>query len=241
MWYIRTRKYHSTTKRNGELTSAAAYMSLKTILLKKEAGHNDNGLHHFTYLKFLEKVKLQRQKTDPWYPGLGNASGDWLKMAAHSSILAWGIPRTGEPGGLQSTESQESDTTEWLNQQPKSKWWCEHLPRRASTNTITLRQKTKGKEIWTELLVLLSHFSCVQLCATPSLGFSRQEHWSGSPFPSPMHAEKWKVKVKSLSHVRLFETPWTAAYQAPLSMRFSRQEYWSGLPLPSPLDWANIT
>ena len=47
-----------------------------------------------------------------------------------------------------------------------------------------------------ELLLLLSHFSRVQLCATPhmaahqaplSLGFSRQEHWSGLPFPSPMH------------------------------------------------------
>ena len=42
-----------------------------------------------------------------------------------------------------------------------------------------------------------------------------------------------KVKVKSLSRVRLFATPWTAAYQAPPSMGFSRQEYWSGLPLPS--------
>ena len=42
------------------------------------------------------------------------------------------------------------------------------------------------------------------------------------------------MKVKSLSHVRLFETPRTAAYQAPLSMGFSRQEYWSGVPLPSP-------
>ena len=42
------------------------------------------------------------------------------------------------------------------------------------------------------------------------------------------------VKVKSLSHVQLFATPWTAAYQAPLSMGFSRQEYWSGLLLPSP-------
>ena len=40
---------------------------------------------------------------------------------------------------------------------------------------------------------LLSHFSRVRLCATPSLGFSRQEHWSGLPFPSPMHkSEKWK-------------------------------------------------
>ena len=37
------------------------------------------------------------------------------------------------------------------------------------------------------LLLLLSHFSHVQLCATPSLGFSRQEDWSGLPFPSPMH------------------------------------------------------
>ena len=40
--------------------------------------------------------------------------------------------------------------------------------------------------------------------------------------------------MKSLSRVRLFATPWTVAYQAPLSMEFSRQEYWSGLPFPSP-------
>ena len=42
------------------------------------------------------------------------------------------------------------------------------------------------------------------------------------------------MKVKSLSHVQLFVTPWTAAYQAPAPMGFSRQEYWSGVPLPSP-------
>ena len=47
------------------------------------------------------------------------------------------------------------------------------------------------------------------------------------------NAWKWKVKVKLLSHVRLFATPWTAAYQAPLSMGLSRQEYWSGVPSPS--------
>ena len=90
------------------------------------------------------------------------------------------------------------------------------------------------------LLLLLSCFSRVRLCATPetaahqappSLGFSRQEHWSGLPFPSPIHeSEKWKWKW---SHVRLLATPLTAAYQAPLSMGCSRQEYWSGLPLPS--------
>ena len=48
------------------------------------------------------------------------------------------------------------------------------------------------------------------------------------------NAGKRKVKVKSLSRVRLLATPWTAAYQAPPSMRFSRQEYWSGVSLPSP-------
>ena len=95
---------------------------------------------------------------------------------------------------------------------------------------------------WRTWLLLLSHFSRVRLCATPetaahqappSLGFSRQEHWSGLPFPSPVH-ESEKVKVKSLSRVWLLATPWTAAYQACPPMGFSRQEYWSGLPLPSP-------
>ena len=45
-----------------------------------------------------------------------------------------------------------------------------------------------------------------------------------------------KVKVKSLSRVQLFVTPWTVAYQAPGSMEFSRQQYWSVLPFPSPGD-----
>ena len=44
------------------------------------------------------------------------------------------------------------------------------------------------------------------------------------------------MKVKSLSRVRLFATPWTAAYQAPPSVGFSRQEHWNGLPFPSPRD-----
>ena len=44
------------------------------------------------------------------------------------------------------------------------------------------------------------------------------------------------MKVKLLSRVQLFATPWTVAYQAPPSIAFSRQEYWSGLPFPSPGD-----
>ena len=67
----------------------------------------------------------------------------------------------------------------------------------------------------------------------------------GSPVPGILHARtlewvaisfsnawKWKVKVKSLSRVWLFQTLWTAAYQAPPSMGFARQAYWSGVPLP---------
>ena len=51
-----------------------------------------------------------------------------------------------------------------------------------------------------------------------------------------MKLGNFKVKVKPLSRVRLFVTPWTVAYQAPQSMEFSRHEYWSGLPFPSPVD-----
>ena len=47
------------------------------------------------------------------------------------------------------------------------------------------------------------------------------------------------IEVKSLSHIRLFATPWTVAYKAPLSVEFSRQEYCSGLPFPSPGDLPN--
>ena len=59
---------------------------------------------------------------------------------------------------------------------------------------------------------------------------ARTLQWVATSFSN---AWKWKVKVKSLSHVRLLATPWAAAYQAPPSMGFSRQEYWSGVPLPS--------
>ena len=90
------------------------------------------------------------------------------------------------------------------------------------------------------MLLLLRRFSRVRLCATPqmaahqappSLGFSRQEHWSGLPFPSPMR-EKWKwsrsVVFNSMRPHR--QQPTRLLY----SMGFSRQEYWSGLPLLSP-------
>ena len=83
--------------------------------------------------------------------------------------------------------------------------------------------------------------SCPTLC-DPTDGSSPD-----SPIPGILQARtlegvvisfssawKWKVKVKLLSRVQFFATPWTAAHQAPASMGFSRQEYWSGVPLPSP-------
>ena len=89
--------------------------------------------------------------------------------------------------------------------------------------------------------------SCLTLCdpidgsppGSPVSGIlqARTLEWVAICFSN---AWKWKVKGKSLSHVRLLAIPWTAAHQAPLSMGFSRQKYWSRVPLPSPdlyLDW----
>ena len=64
------------------------------------------------------------------------------------------------------------------------------------------------------------------------------KYWSFSFSISPSN-EYSGLKVKLLSRVRLFATPWTEAYQAPQSMELSRQEYWSGLPFPSPEDLPN--
>ena len=88
---------------------------------------------------------------------------------------------------------------------------------------------------------MLSRFSRVRLCdpidgsprgsPVPGILQARTLEWVAISFSN---ARKWKVKVKSLSYVRLLATPWIAAYQAPPSMGYSRQEYWSRVPLPSP-------
>ena len=65
----------------------------------------------------------------------------------------------------------------------------------------------------------------------PGILQARTLEWVAISFSN---ACKWKLKVKSLSRVPPSATPWTAAYQAPLSIGFSRQEYWRGVPLPSP-------
>ena len=105
---------------------------------------------------------------------------------------------------------------------------------------------------------------CLTLCSPMNhspqaplfMGFSRQECWSGLPFPSPGDLPNPEIEPGSptlqadsllselsgkllllllsrFSHVRLCATSYTEAHQAPLSLGFSRQENWSGLPFPS--------
>ena len=84
-------------------------------------------------------------------------------------------------------------------------------------------------------MLLLSRFSRVRLCVTPetaahqaprSLGLSRQEHWSGLPFPSPVH--EVKSESEAAQSCPTLRDPRTAAHQAPPSVGFSRQEHWGG-------------
>ena len=99
------------------------------------------------------------------------------------------------------------------------------------------------KEVWHSRLYIPPAAAAKSLQSCPTLCDPIDGSPPGSPVPGILQARtmewvaislsnawKWKVKVKSLSSVRLFATPWTAAHQAPPSMGFSRQEYWSGVP-----------
>jgi len=110
-------------------------------------------------------------------------------------------------------------------------WILSHIFLRSNICSIKISTAAAAKSLQ----------SCPTLCdpidgsppGSPILGIlqARTLEWVATSFSN---AWKWKVKVKSLSLVQLFTTPWTTAYKPPPPMRFSRQEYWSGLPLPSP-------
>ena len=115
-------------------------------------------------------------------------------MATHSSVLAWRIPGTGEPHGLPSMGSR-GVRHDWGALAAAAAADCS--PSGFSVHGILQAKILEWVAMPSSrcMRLLLSHLSCVRLCATPetaahqaplSLGFSRQEHWSVLPFPSPM-------------------------------------------------------
>ena len=115
---------------------------------------------------------------------------------------------------------------------------------RHSTKEDTQMENKYKKRCLTLLVIAATAAKSLQSCLTlcdpidssppgspvPGILLARTLEWVAISF-----SNAWKVKVKSLSRVRLLATPWTTAYQAPPSMGFSRQEYWSEVPLPSPI------
>ena len=139
-------------------------------------------------------------------------------------------------------KSINSFSQQYLNQIMNIMYWWIKV-RKITSNFYSLNNinKTPAAAAAAAAAAAKSLQSCPTLCGPTDCslpGFSihgilqaRTLEWVAISFSN---AWKCKVKVKSLSRIRLLATPWTAAYQAPPSMGFSRQEYWSGVPLPSP-------
>ena len=143
-----------------------------------------------------------------------------------------------------------SMTWVWVNS--RNWWWTGKPGMVQSMGSQRVRHNWATELNWTSIragLKLTLFMPCVCfLC--PSVVSDSYDPMDCSPPGSSVHGIfqarilEWVAisssrNVKSLSRVRLFGTPWTVAYQAPLSMGFSRQWYWSGLPFPSPRDLPN--
>ena len=106
---------------------------------------------------------------ETWVQSLGGEDPLEKEMATHFSILAWRIPRTEEPGGLQSMGSQRVGHTE-----PYTYFLSVCFPKAKQSESVkSLSRVRLFVTPWT-----------VAYQAPPSMGFSRQEYWSGLPFPS---------------------------------------------------------
>ena len=171
-------------------------------------------------------------------------------MATHSSILAWSIPWTEEPGGLQ---------FKWL-QRVRHDWATNTFFQRRQSVRGESQLRGPGKQVIIVMLGkcrphdLMNIFCgpcCCCCCVASVVSDSvwpqrRQPTRLPRPWDSPgkntgvgCHFLLQCMKVKSESEVTqscpTLVTPWTAAHQAPPSTGFSRQKYWSGVSLPSPL------
>ena len=134
----------------------------------------------------------------------------------------------------------------WKKSISSSQFNCEHrtVSKINSLKICKITMKIKRKHTLNKTAAAAKSLqSCPTLCdpidgsppgsPIPGILQARTLEWVAISFSN---AWKWKVKMKSLSPVRLLAAPWTAAYQAPPPMGFSRQEYWSGVPLPSPTE-----
>ena len=157
------------------------------------------------------------------------------------------MPDTSPPGSSVH-EIFQARILEWVAISFSTKQsWERRTKLEASQSLILNYTKSYSNQISMAAAAPKSLQSCPTLCdpidgsppgsPVPGILQARTLEWVAISFSN---AGKWKMKVKSnsLSHVQLFTTPWSAAYQAPPSMGFSRQEYWSGVPSPSPISMA---
>ena len=171
---------------------------------------------------------------------------EWLKLLAQKTKVlffekpAWGSIPSGLNRHFVIFFPWFQVLHDWANRLSlRSMWLCFHFwfVELYKWSTVVLVLQRTGLSPAAAAAKLLQ--SCPTLCdpidssppgsSVPGILQARIPEWDAISF----NAWEWKVKVKSLSRVQLFMTPWTIAYQAPPSMGFSRQEYWSGLPFPS--------
>ena len=189
-----------------------------------------NSLEKTLMLGKVEGRRRRGRQRMRWLDGITN-----MMDMSLSRLGSWWW--TGKPGVLQFMELQRVGhawETELNSSVPHLylffPWWAFKLfPGLALVNSAVMNTAADAAK---------SLQSCPTLCdpidgstpgsPVPGILQARTLEWVAISFSNTW---KWKVKVKSLSRVRLLVTPWTAAYQAPPSMGFSRQEYWSGLPL----------
>ena len=164
--------------------------------------------------QMAQKVKnlpAMQERQEMWVRSLSQEDALEKEMTTHSSILAWRIPRSEEPGRLQSMGLQRVGHD----------WATKHACTYTCSHTHVWHMY-----IHTQL--------CIQ-CTRQNVEWP----FYFSSICSPYWISTLCVCVQSLRRVRLSVTPWTVACQAPLTVKFSRQEYWNGLPFPSPVDLSN--
>ena len=169
----------------------------------------------------LECKSRSNRQVWPW-------STKWSRAKANRVLPRERTGHSNHSNSLPTTQEMtlHMDITRWSK--PKSDWLYSLQPKMEKLY-VAAAAASKSLQLYPTLCDPI-HGSPPG-SSVPTILQARTLEWVAISFSN---AWKWKVKVKSLSHVRLFLIPWTAAYQAPPSMGVSRQEYWSGLGLPSP-------